>query len=134
MRNPIYPFLMDGKFLLGVLLSVFGIYGPAPLWVARCAIAIFSTLSCAACIGLGTQIARRPAGLLAGLLYALVPQTVFFERQAFADPLMAAFGLAALALMLPALRHRHWVRALPVLFFWRRPPSPNSPGLFFWPG
>lgn len=102
--NPAYPFLMDGKFLLGVVLALFRINGPGALWLARCAIGLLSILSCAACISIGSAVHSRRAGLLAGLLYAVLPQALFFEKQVFADPLMAAFGLTAAAFAVRLVR------------------------------
>lgn len=92
-----YPLLMDGKFLLGVLVAQFQPLGPEPLWVARAVVAIFSTFNIAACIYLGSRLGSRPAGLLAGLFYAALPQSVFHERQMLADPLMGAFGAVTIA-------------------------------------
>lgn len=94
-----YPLLMDGKYLMGVLVAAFHpAAGPAPLWLARLVIGLFASLSVAACIGLGAQLLSREAGLLAGLLYAVLPQAVLHERQMLADPLMSAFGAVAIFL------------------------------------
>jgi 4-amino-4-deoxy-L-arabinose transferase-like glycosyltransferase len=92
-----YPFLMDGKILLGLILTPFTL-GSAPLWAARAAIAVFSSVSCAACIALGSQVGSRRVGLLAGLIYTVLPYAVFHERQALADPLSAAWGSLAMVL------------------------------------
>ena len=98
--TPNYPFLMYGKYFLSVLLALFDVGGPHGLWLARAVVAVMSMLSCAACMRLGQQLISRQVGLLAGLLYAVLPQAVFFERQALADSLMAAFGSLALVLTL----------------------------------
>ncbi|HKZ70855.1 MAG TPA: glycosyltransferase family 39 protein [Anaerolineales bacterium] len=90
--DPTYPLLMDGKFLFGIILAQFRLLGPAPLWLARCAVALISAVSCGACIAIGRQLHSPGAGLLAGLIYAVLPQAVFFERQVFADPVTSAFG------------------------------------------
>lgn len=92
-----YPLLMDGRYLFGVLMAGAGVYGPGPLALGRLMVAVWAVLGGAAAMGLGRQIGTRQTGLLAGLLYALLPYAVFHERQALTDPLMANAGaLAAL--------------------------------------
>ncbi len=108
-QRPDYPFLMDGKFLLGVLLAQFQVVHGSPLWQARAGLGIISTLSCAASIALGRRLGSRQAGLLAGLLYALLPFAVFHERQVLADPLMAHFG-AVWLVFIPKLARKKWAR------------------------
>ncbi len=115
--NTAYPFLMDGKFLLGVVLALFRINGPGALWLARCAVGLLSVLSCAACIAIGTNAHSRRAGLTAGLLYAVLPQALLFDKQVFADPLMAAFGITAAALTIRLVRRPSWIAIDLVAFF-----------------
>jgi hypothetical protein len=107
-----YPRLMDGRVGLMAWLALFQLNGPAPLWAARAAGAMAATLSCAACLSLGARFSRR-TGLLAGLLYALLPYAVFHDRQALADPLTAAWGALMLAL-LPRLANGRWTWTLAV--------------------
>lgn len=95
-----YPIFMDGKFLLGVTLAQFKVLGPSPLWLARAVVGLLSIGSCAACIAMGKLVGAPKVGMLAGLLYAVLPQAVFFERQTFADPLMASAGMVAAVLTL----------------------------------
>jgi len=113
-NNPGYPFLMDGKFFLGVFISLFQLNGPAALWLGRAAIGLAGLLSCAASIGLANKLAGRGAGLLAGLAYALLPQAILFERQVLADPLMSALGLLMVVIAY-RLAHR-WDWRLGVAF------------------
>ena len=103
-NNPVYPIFMDGKFLMGVLVALFHPLGPGPLWLGRAVIALFSIFSCAACIQIGKQLGSPAIGLSAGLLYAVLPQAVFFERQLLADPLMSAFGSLAIAMTLQSTK------------------------------
>jgi 4-amino-4-deoxy-L-arabinose transferase-like glycosyltransferase len=106
--QPQYPLWMDGKFLLGILLAIFQPAGPTALWQGRAAEATLSLLSCSACIALGRQLHSARAGLLAGLLYALLPYAVFHDRQVLADSLMAHFGAVALVFTLHLARWRRW--------------------------
>jgi hypothetical protein len=106
--TPAYPFLMDGKFLLIVLISLLGLRGPGALWLARSAIGLAGVLSSAASLALGRRLAGRPAGLAAGLIYALLPQAVLFERQVLADPLMSAFGLVSAVAAFRLVRGWRW--------------------------
>ncbi|MEK7439522.1 MAG: glycosyltransferase family 39 protein [Chloroflexota bacterium] len=89
---PQYPILMDGKPLLIAWLVLLKTLGPGQLWIGRAAVALASLITCAACIAIGTSLSSRKTGLLAGLIYAFLPQAVFFERQVIADPIMAIFG------------------------------------------
>ncbi len=109
-----YPLLMDGKFLLGVLLAQFQVLGPAPLWMARAAVAVLSLIACAACIAVGKSIHSGKAGLLAGVLYSILPLAVFFDRQVLADPLMADFGALAVVFTLWAAKTRRRWAAIPL--------------------
>ncbi len=104
--NVEYPWLMDGRIATVILLSWVRMDGADPLWVARAFVAIISTLACGACISIGAQLNSRKAGLLAGLLYALLPLAVFHERQVLADPVAGAFGAFAMALSLRMTRDK----------------------------
>jgi 4-amino-4-deoxy-L-arabinose transferase-like glycosyltransferase len=108
--QPRYAILMDGKFLLGAFLALFQPEGPAVLWQGRAAQAVVSLLSCSVCIALGRQLHSPRTGLLAGLLYALLPYAVFHDRQVLADPLMAHFGAVGLFFTLQIARTgRFWL-------------------------
>lgn len=87
-----YPLLMDGKFLMGILISMFNSNGWITLWIGRAASIVFNITSCAACISGGYFIHSRRAGLLAGIIYSILPFAIFHERQVLADTLMADFG------------------------------------------
>ena len=78
------------KWFYPVVLSWFDPSGPEGAWIARTISALCSTITIASCIGLGRVLDRPRTGLIAGLLYALLPFALFHERQALADPLLAA--------------------------------------------
>ena len=99
-NNNNFGWLADGRPLLIVTLAQLQMIGPGALWLGRASIAVFASLSVAACIAIGAALGSRRTGLLAGLIYALLPLAVFHERQVLADPLSAAFGSMGLALML----------------------------------
>ncbi len=86
------------KWLYPVTLALFRPIGPEGPWLARSLSALCGALSMAACIALARTIGGWRAGLLAGLLYAVLPLAVFHERQALADPEMAAFAAVSLVL------------------------------------
>lgn len=93
------------KWLYPVALAVFQPLGPEGPWLARIVSALAGVIGTAAVIGLGRELSDRRAGLIAGLLYALLPMMVFHERQALVDPLLAMFTTLAL-LLIVRLTHR----------------------------
>jgi hypothetical protein len=112
--NPNYPIFMDGKYLLGVTLAQLHVYGPESIWVSRAGVAIFSMLACASSIAVGKMLGGKPAGLVAGFIYALLPLAAFYERQVVADALAASYGAVAVALTLKlaVTRKGRWAIAL----------------------
>lgn len=106
------------KWLYPVVLAAFMPTGPEALWIARALSALMSLVSVAACIRLanllsgGDRAVNRQTGLLAGLIYAMVPMAVFHERQALVDPMLAAFTSTSLVLAATLYRGRpRWQRA-----------------------
>lgn len=95
---PNYPVWMDGRVLLILLLGPLQPLGPAPLWLGRAFIGVISILTCATCTAITSSLFSPRTGLIAGLVYAVLPYSVFFERQILADPLMAVFGSLTLLL------------------------------------
>ena len=112
-----YPLLMDGKFLMGIIVSWFNSQGWVTLWVGRAATVIFATLSCAACIAGGSLIHSRRTGLLAGVLYSVLPFSLFHDKQVLADPYMASFGALALISTIHFTRTKQaWTILLTAIF------------------
>lgn len=100
----------DNKWLFPVVLSLLEPMGPEAPWLARAVSALFGTLSVAACVTLGNLLGDRRTGLLAGLLYAVMPMAVFHERQALVDPLLATFTTLSTVMMIRmAHRPRLWL-------------------------
>jgi 4-amino-4-deoxy-L-arabinose transferase-like glycosyltransferase len=91
-----YPVLMDGRLLAVAAYALFDPFGPAPLWLARAATAVWSLVNVAVCLRLARALGGRWAGNVAGLLYAVLPYALFHERQALADPISIGFGSLAL--------------------------------------
>jgi len=73
-------------------------HGPESLWLARIFSSLVGVLNIAVCMALGRILFHRKVGMLAGLLYAVIPIAVFHERQALSDPLFTT--LVTLATLL----------------------------------
>jgi hypothetical protein len=114
--------VLDGELFVGlevnktlqpVLIALFQPTGPESLWVARALSGLAGVVTAAGCIALGSLLGGRGVGILAGLLYAVVPFAVFHERQALADPLLAMLTLlATLLARRVADRPRTWLALL----------------------
>jgi len=110
----LHPFggFPDGKILIPWVLAPFLPTAHA-LWVGRAAIALIGVGGLAALLALGRALLGRPAALLAGMGYLVLPFAFFFERLAMADPLAASLGLIAAWLIVAALRSRgRWLPGL----------------------
>jgi 4-amino-4-deoxy-L-arabinose transferase-like glycosyltransferase len=81
----------QNKWLYSAVVGLFNTTGPESAFIARTLSVLFSALTIAACIGLGTLLGNRRIGLLAGLLYAALPMALFHERQALVDSQLSAF-------------------------------------------
>lgn len=90
----IFQGLPRGKWLTPFVISWFKPFGPETLWISRSVTVLLSCLTCAGAIGLGRAFDRetgtRGVGVLTGLLYAALPYTLFYDRQALADPMLSA--------------------------------------------
>ncbi len=88
------------KVLFPIVFSLLHPVGPESPFLGRIVSVLGGVLSAAACIGMGRLLDEDRTGLLAGLLYALLPMAVFHERQALVDPLMGALTTLSLVFML----------------------------------
>jgi 4-amino-4-deoxy-L-arabinose transferase-like glycosyltransferase len=120
-QGDLFAGLANQKWLFLLILSVFKPMGVEGMWIARVQSALASTVTVAAVVGLGTLLARRSLdrdaanriGLLAGLLYAVMPLAVFHERQALVDSLMVALTTVAMVLTVGyCKRPRIWLPGL----------------------
>lgn len=102
-----HPFeaLPHARWLDTAVWALFRPLGPESLWLARAVAGLFALLAGASAIGVGRRLHSPAAGLLAGALMLVLPLAVFFDRQALAEPFLAAFGGVALVAALD-LAHR----------------------------
>lgn len=96
------------KWLYPVFLSLFNPGGIESLWLARTLSALLGTLAAGCCIRLGRDLYSDSAGLLAGLIYAVLPLAVFHERQALSDPLLATMLTVMLVCSVWVARKPRW--------------------------
>lgn len=106
--------LEQNKWLYVFTLAQFNPTGPEGPWIARYLNVLFAAVSVTGCIALGRLLDRRTTGLIAGLLYALLPMAVFHERQALVDPMMTAFGTVSLVAAVHLARRPRWWLVAPL--------------------
>lgn len=83
-----HPMSMRKWMSVPTLALTFRPGGPEGLWLARVFSALLGILNIAGALALGRMLFQdRRVGLLAGLIYAVLPLAVFHERQALSDPL-----------------------------------------------
>lgn len=83
-----HPMSMRKWMSVPALAFLFRPGGPESLWLARIFSALLGVLNIAGALALGRMLFNdRRVGLLAGLIYAVLPLAVFHERQALSDPL-----------------------------------------------
>lgn len=104
-----YPLWMDGRVGLIVALGLWPLDSPAPLWLARVALALASLLGLAGVMALGRAGREPRAGVWAGACLAVLPLAVFHDRQALGDTLSVALGWLGLA-----VAARLWARPAPL--------------------
>ncbi len=95
---------VDGKWLSIVIMAGFvrGLPLP-PLLAARLCAVMLSLGSLLLVISIGARLGTRRDGLLAGLVYVLLPYTFFYDRLALTDHSMILFGLIGMLLTLDVL-------------------------------
>jgi len=98
----------QNKWLYGYIVSWFNPTGPEGPWIARYINILWAVISLSACIGLGRLLDKPLTGLLAGLIYSVVPLTVFHERQALTDPQVTAFAALSMIFMVKLAKTRRW--------------------------
>lgn len=96
--------LLVGKWLpLGVM-RLFAWLPVPPLVAARLGSVSMGGATLLACILIGGELFAWPEGLVAGLLYVLLPYTLLYDRLALADIYLTAFAAYAVLFALRAAR------------------------------
>jgi hypothetical protein len=106
--------IYGNKWLYPYLLAWFRPYGPESLWLARALTLLLSVPTCAACIALGRMLHSPKAGLLAGLIYTVLPFSVFHNRQILVDPTMTTFATLAVVFSVRLAQKRNPLYAVPL--------------------
>jgi hypothetical protein len=100
--------LDQNKWLYGFFLALFKPNPATGYWIGRWVSGLWGLFSIALCIALGRVIDGRRVGLLAGLLYAVVPLATFHERQALVDPMMTAATTFSMVVTFHLIRRPRW--------------------------
>ncbi len=101
------------KWLYMPVVALFKPLGPEGPFIARYVTTLLGTTTVGACIALGARLDKRVTGLIAGLLYAVIPMAVFHERQAILDPMVATLGMFSLVFSVALARKpRIWLTVL----------------------
>ncbi len=108
-----HPISMRKWISVPVLAFAFRPGGPEGLWLARVFSALLGVLNVAGALALGRMLFNdRRVGLLAGLIYAVLPLAVFHERQALSDPLFVTLATFGTLLSLVYARRPSWTWAV----------------------
>ncbi len=109
----IFAGLHKNKWLFMPMIALFGSNGPEGPFIARTLTALSGVITISICIGLGSHFKNHTAGLLAGLLYAVLPMAFFHERMILIDPIVQVFGMLAVIVSLRlAYKPRIWLAAV----------------------
>lgn len=105
--------LDQNKWLWGFIYAGLNPTGPEAGWLARYFNTLWACISIAGCIYLGRILGSRWVGLLAGLIYVVVPLATFHERQALVDPMMTALTTLSMVVSVSIAR-ASWRRGSPI--------------------
>jgi len=94
----------DGKWLFTKVAAAFLLLPIDSVSALRLVSVCSGLITLAACIRAGTIIFDLQTGVTAGVFYALIPYTLFYDRLGLADGLSTAFGAVALALSVQLVR------------------------------
>lgn len=112
-QGQVFAGLTESKWLQSWVVAQFNPTGPEGVWVARAVSVLFSILTIAVCVALGRLLSRPQVGLMAGLLYSVLPMAVFHERQALNEPQMVALTAVSTVLVVHLARNpRLWLTLL----------------------
>jgi hypothetical protein len=111
--------LADGKWLSIKIMSLFMLLPLHPLVAARSLSALAGLITLILCIATGTVLFSKREGLIAGLLLALLPFTLFHDRMALVDGMLTAWGAGILLLSIlaccPGSRRTGWLLPLAIV-------------------
>ncbi len=96
----IFAGLDQNKWFYGMVIALFDPTGPEGVWIAKYVNVLWAAVTVSACIELGRVLKGTAAGLLAGLLYLLLPLAYFLDRSAFVDPQTTVLSTLALVFMI----------------------------------
>ncbi len=113
LTGDLFEGLPQNKWLWGFIFAGLNPTGPEAGWLARYFNILWATISIAGTIYLGRILGSRWIGLLAGLIYVVVPIATFHERQALVDPMMTAFTTLSMVASV-ALARSIWRRDAPI--------------------
>jgi len=85
-----------------VLLALFQPLGLETPWLIRASTVLFTLISAASCVFIGRWLHSKQVGLLALVLYGVMPFAFFYDRQAMSDPIMAMFGSLGIVFLIRA--------------------------------
>jgi len=105
--NP-FAGLQINKWLFGVLLAAFQPGGFSALFIARLLSVLFGVATAAGVLSIGRKLYGTRVGLIAALVYAVLPMATWHERQAIFDPMMAALGTAAMVVSIVLAHKPKW--------------------------
>jgi len=98
--------LAVGKWLPIKIMSLFMLPVFSPLFGARLASVAMGLATLLACVFTGRELFGSTAGLLAGVLYTVIPFALLYDRLALADTYVATFGAWALFACVAMIRRQ----------------------------
>lgn len=104
----IFTGIHSNKWLAPALVALFSPMGPEGPFLARVVPVLSGTLATAGMMHLGRLLGNRTTSLVAGLLYAILPLTLFYDRQALVEGPLAMFLVLALMAMIHLAQHPRW--------------------------
>jgi 4-amino-4-deoxy-L-arabinose transferase-like glycosyltransferase len=114
-EGPVWEFSNVGKFLtLWIMSLVLPFADNNLLWLARFVSVCFGLFGLVGCYLLGKRLFDRRVGLLAAVLYLVVPYTFFHDRMALADSPLAVLAIYVVLFSVelsrkPGLKYSIWL-------------------------
>lgn len=123
--------LSDGKtpLFMWMLMPLFKVFDD-PLYAGRFLSVFSGYITMLGVIFLGWKFFKKQVGLIAALLVALTPYTVFFDRMALVDSMLAAFSIWALILSLLVVKYQRFDLAMVLGYLLGGAMLTKTPGFF----